>query len=164
MPQLLNRFPSRTAMSTQVASHWNTGATQYMPDDGAGDTCEMAAQPLTTFLGLFSIGLGLWEVLAPRSVANRTGVRYLTVLQMYGLREIAAGIGILSSRRPAGWLWARVAGDVLDIATLLAEVGDARGDQKRRLMTSLGAVACVTALDVYCAHKHGSMGRGTCKS
>ena len=30
----------------------------------------------------------------------------------------ATGVGILASRSPAPWLWARVAGDGLDMATL----------------------------------------------
>src|SRR5947209_15728050 len=71
-------------------------------------------------LGWFSIGLGLAEALAPRAMGDLTGVRNAGLVQAYGLREIATGIGILSSARPAGWMWGRVAGDALDIATLLA--------------------------------------------
>ena len=35
-----------------------------------------------------------------------------------GLREIGTGIGILTSKDPSPWLWARVAGDALDIAAV----------------------------------------------
>lgn len=35
-----------------------------------------------------------------------------------GAREIATGLAILLSKNPTPWLWARVGGDVLDIATL----------------------------------------------
>src|SRR5436305_11233554 len=75
-------------------------------------------------LGWFSIGLGLAEVLAPRELAQFIGIRdsakTRTVLRTYGVREIGAGLGILSQRRPAGWLWSRVAGDILDLSSLAA--------------------------------------------
>ena len=73
-------------------------------------------------LGWFSIGLGLSQVLAPRGFARFIGVRDDTencaLLRLVGLRELACGVGILSHRRPAGWAWARVAGDTMDIALL----------------------------------------------
>src|SRR5205085_802664 len=50
--------------------------------------------PMATFLGLFSIGLGLWEMIAPRSVAECTGVRDQNLLRFYGAREMTAGLGI----------------------------------------------------------------------
>jgi len=73
-------------------------------------------------LGWFSIGLGLAEVAAPGMLAQLIGIedsgRSRGVLRAFGAREIVSGIGILSSRPNAAWLWARVAGDVLDIAAL----------------------------------------------
>ncbi len=112
---------------------------------------------LTTFLGLFSIGLGLAELTAPRSMARLTGVRFApALLQAYGLRELASGIGILTSRRPTGWLWGRVAGDVMDLATLAAAYAEADDADRRRVMASAAAVAGVTALDVLCAGRHAA--------
>jgi len=96
-------------------------------------------------LGWFSIGLGLAELVAPNAMAELTGVRNPSLLQAYGLREIATGIGILSSDRPAGWLWARVAGDAMDLATL------AGAEDGSRAAGAALAVAGVTALDVMCA-------------
>ncbi len=113
-------------------------------------------QPLANFLGLFSIGLGLAEATAPNTMADLTGVRHPTLLRAYGLREIAAGVGILANRRPAGWLWARVAGDVLDLATLGATYAHGDGRDRRRSLISLAAVAGVTALDVIAAGRHGA--------
>lgn len=113
-------------------------------------------EPLATFLGLFSIGLGLWEVLSPRGVANATGVRYPGLLRAYGVREIGAGVGLLTTRRPAGWLWARVAGDVMDLATIGAAYAAATSDaDKRKALAAAAAVAGVTALDVICAQANG---------
>src|SRR5512140_945142 len=75
---------------------------------------------MATGLGWFSIGLGLAELLAPDSVARIAGVRptntVRTILRVSGAREITHGIGILTSDRSPGWVWSRVAGDVLDLS------------------------------------------------
>ena len=109
--------------------------------------------PLATFLGLFSIGLGLWELTNPRGVAETSGVPYTGTLQAYGVREIMCGLGILANRRPAGWLWSRVIGDVLDIATAAAAYAGAEGDADRRkkVVRTIAALLGVTVLDVVAA-------------
>ena len=68
----------------------------------------------------------------------------------YGLREIATGIGILASKDPTPWIWGRVAGDGLDLATLTTAL-DGRNPKKGNVGIAMAAVAGVTALDVYCA-------------
>ena len=107
-------------------------------------------------LGVFSIGLGLWEVLAPRSLTRMLGMEGNEgLVRAYGMREIAAGIGILTSEDPTGWIWGRVAGDGLDIATLVTGL---EGDNPKRnnVALALAAVAGVTALDVYCGQQLSS--------
>lgn len=113
-----------------------------------------AGHALRHFLGYFSIGLGLAEVLAPRAVARLTGVRQLGLLQAYGLRELAAGLGILNTARPDDWLWSRVAGDALDLVTLARSLGTANNRERGCTLTSLLAVAGVTALDIVAAAHH----------
>jgi hypothetical protein len=80
------------------------------------------ARRLAGAMGWLGIGLGLAGVLAPRRTARMLGVRdtrsATTALRVVGLREIATGLGILTRPRPAGWLWARVAGDLMDLALL----------------------------------------------
>ena len=77
------------------------------------------AHSMARGLGWFSIGLGLAEVLAPRALTRGLGMEgNEQLVQAYGLREIATGIGILSSDQPAPWIWGRVGGDALDMATL----------------------------------------------
>ncbi len=113
---------------------------------------DTSGSPLATFLGLFSVGLGLAEALDPKRMAELTGVRRPSLLAAYGVRELAAGVGILTTDHPAGWLWARVAGDVLDLATLAAAYAEARGHQDReKVLMAAAAVAGVTFLDVICA-------------
>jgi hypothetical protein len=70
-------------------------------------------------LGWFSIGLGLAELAMPRALARAAGMPNVAALtRVHGVREIATGIGILTSRDPSPWLWGRVAGDALDVATV----------------------------------------------
>ena len=78
-------------------------------------------------LGWFSIGLGLAELAMPRRLARIAGAPNLpTMTRVFGLREIGTGIGILTSKDPSPWLWGRVAGDALDVATVGAGLGEQR--------------------------------------
>lgn len=110
-------------------------------------------QQLTTGLGWFSIGLGLWETAAPGSLGRLIGVEDTSanrnLLRFYGVREMAAGIGILSGANPRNWLWARVAGDALDLASLGKSL-TSDTSSKGKLAAATAAVAGVAALDVYC--------------
>ena len=110
-----------------------------------------AAMTLARGLGWFSVGLGVAELFAPRSVSRATGLRRSeSLLAGYGVREIATGLGILLSDDPTPWIWGRVGGDVLDIGTLGAGLSNRRAD-KTRLLAGLFAVVGVTVLDVICA-------------
>lgn len=111
----------------------------------------LSPEKLAKGLGWFSIALGVAELLAPRATAQATGVRYgKNLLQAYGVREIATGVGLLASKDPQPWLWARVAGDALDIATLATDLG-AKNQHRRNTAWSMVAVLGVTALDVWVA-------------
>jgi uncharacterized membrane protein len=74
--------------------------------------------------------------------------RARTLMRAVGARELGAGTGILGRPRPAGWLWARVAGDAMDLALLGAALGSRRNTQ-RRVLAAAAAVAGITALDLY---------------
>src|SRR5690242_18053976 len=107
----------------------------------------MTGKQFARALGWFSIGLGLAEVIAPKQVGRQIGVkgRYAWIRSM-GLREIAAGLGILSQRRPKGladWMWARVGGDAVDLALLGAAYASNK-KQAKRICAAAGAVAGVT--------------------
>ena len=103
-------------------------------------------------LGWLSIALGIAELCAPRALSRTAGIDARpTTVRLYGLREIVCGIGILTSRQPQRFLWARVAGDLLDIgsATAAAKTGSARAG--RRVLAVGTALAGVGALDIYAA-------------
>ena len=104
-------------------------------------------------LGWFSIALGVAEVLAPRRLGRMTGLHpYRSLLPGFGLREIASGLGVLGARQPAPGLWARVAGDGMDLAVLASALRRSRW-RRGRVLASIVAVAGVTALDIMAARR-----------
>ena len=106
---------------------------------------------VASFLGWFSIGLGLAEVLAPKQVARLIGIEneedHTTLLRAYGMRELAAGLGIVLRPKPTYWLWNRVIGDGIDLATLGRAMKNPENDRTRLTAVTL-AVLGITALDI----------------
>lgn len=101
-------------------------------------------------LGWFSIALGLAEVIAPAAIARMAGIPVRRgLIRLFGFREIASGLAIFSQRRPVEALWARVAGDAMDLALLTSAYSSPKSNPTK-VMASITAVAGVTALDVYC--------------
>jgi uncharacterized membrane protein len=110
---------------------------------------------LANALGWFSIGLGIAEIAAPEALSKLVGMKAdgrRGMVRLYGLREIASGVGILSAAKPSFWLWGRVAGDLLDIASL-ASVMRSNELNRTRLALTTAAVLGVTVLDVYCGRQ-----------
>ena len=106
---------------------------------------------LTRSLGWFSVGLGLAELLTPRMLAEQLGMQDKEgLLRFYGAREMATGVGILMSDDPSPWIWGRVAGDALDLASLAPGLSE-RNQRKGNVAVAIAAVAGVTALDCICA-------------
>lgn len=134
--QPLSRFNAPTATAGRAPSH------------GPPDVHYAPGIQLAHALGWFSIGLGLAELLAARQMARLTGVSSPAVLQMYGLREIGIGIGILACDRPATWMWGRVAGDLLDLTTLGCAYVEGNDNERFASTTASAAVVGVMALDV----------------
>lgn len=106
------------------------------------------ARTLARGLGWFSIALGAAELLAPGSIRRGTGVPGPQgLVPSYGAREVATGVALLAARDPVPLVWGRVAGDLLDIATLLPALGR---DNPRRAgaASALGVVLLATAADL----------------
>ena len=96
-------------------------------------------QDPASFLGWFSIGVGADELLAPAAIARLSGAsKRNNLVRFDGAREVAAGAGILAGRRRAGWLWARVAGDILNIASISALPAQPPGQDYQRTYGSRG--------------------------
>jgi uncharacterized membrane protein len=113
-------------------------------------------QGLADGLGWLSIGLGLAELMAPDRVARAIGVppteRSIALLRTMGVREIGAGLAILGTADKAPALWARVAGDALDIGLLGAGLTDPAADGRRGALATAG-LAGVTMVDVVAARR-----------
>ena len=112
------------------------------------------AEQLAMGLGWFSVGLGLAEMLAPKSVARLVGVSDEAAhpLRAFGMREFGNGMAILAQPDRSAWLWSRVGGDALDLSWLAAALKDENTDRKR-LAIAIAAVLGVTALDAVCAQQ-----------
>src|SRR5918911_3474435 len=114
------------------------------------------ARMLAQGLGWFSIGLGLAELLAPEGVTRPFGMqRHTALIRAYGLREIAAGVGILTQPDPTPWVWGRGAGDALDIATMAAGLS-ADNPRRGNVAIAMAGLVGITVLDAYCAQRLGA--------
>jgi hypothetical protein len=113
-------------------------------------------ESLAVGLGWLSIALGVAELAAPHSVARFIGVpptdQAVATLRAYGAREVGNGLAILAEPDRAAWLWSRVAGDAVDLATLAGAMNAPDTDRGRAMMAT-AAVLGVTALDVLCARQ-----------
>jgi uncharacterized membrane protein len=109
------------------------------------------ADKLAQGLGWFSIGLGVAQIVAPRGMSRLIGVKDAegnrALMRAVGMREIAAGIGLLSDPKPTGFAVARVAGDVMDLA-MLANALTTRENDHGRTAFATAAVIGVGLLDV----------------
>jgi hypothetical protein len=104
---------------------------------------------IARFLGWFSIGLGAAELLMPKALCRSLDVDCdEKLVQAFGARELAAGVGILSQRNPGPWLWGRVAGDAVDLGALAAAMRLSR--RPAVVAAAIGSVIGITALDIAC--------------
>ena len=111
-------------------------------------------ESLADFLGVFSIGLGLAQVLAPETMSKICGIEDAEgnkpIMRALGAREISHGIAILSNQQPEKAMWSRVAGDALDLALLGKVMANPENHRGRTLFATANVLA-VTALDVMAA-------------
>jgi uncharacterized membrane protein len=111
-------------------------------------------ESLANFLGVFSLGLGLAQVLAPEGMSKICGIKDAegnrSLMRALGAREISNGLAILSRQQPEKAMWSRVAGDALDLAMLGKVMANPENDRSRALFATANVLA-VTALDVMCA-------------
>src|SRR3954471_22886863 len=109
-----------------------------------------ATDRLAKGLGWFSLALGAVELIAPERITRALGMEGREgLVRSYGAREIAAGMMTLSTEKQTG-LWSRVAGDGVDIATLMAGM---RHDnpKKDNVALALLMVGGITLLDIAAA-------------
>jgi len=104
-------------------------------------------------LGYLSLGLGLTGVMFARRLNRVLGISHRRapgITRAVGVRELFTGARLLTGRRPARWLWARVAGDLVDLSLLVTALrGSRRG--KGRVLGTIAAIGGITAIDFLAA-------------
>jgi hypothetical protein len=115
---------------------------------------------LSMMIGMTAIGLGVWGTLFPRSVQKTLGVSApaTTIRAVFGARELWSGYSLAGDPTKSGVLWARVAGDVFDIA-VLRSLDRAANPKRGTARLALGLVLAVTALDVVTAVRMSNVQR-----
>jgi uncharacterized membrane protein len=132
------RTAGHTDLDIEVTpAHQNDGRTQRMARG----------------LGWFSVGVGVAALAAPRGVTRLAGIddspAASRVVRLAGARELVQGAGLLSGRRPAGWVWSRVAGDLMDLSVLAFATRYATSPVRAGMAGT--AVAGITAVDLLTA-------------
>ena len=147
-------MPTQEAIQNQAGIHTSRTGQMIHAAPASG---QQNMNQLAKGLGWFSIGLGLAEILAPNRLSRWIGMGddHPALMPLLGMREMAAGVGILRNERPASWLWARVAGDMMDLAVLGSAYTSDRAERER-LSAATAAVLGVTALDILCAQELSS--------
>ncbi len=121
-----------------------------------GDSDGIPATRLSRGLGWLSHGLGLFQIVAPKQLSHLIGVPddrdNQLLMRALGAREIGNGAGILIQPTRAGWVWARVGGDMMDLALLGAAMRSRRAN-RGRVAGATAVVAGITALDLLCGFR-----------
>lgn len=99
--------------------------------------------------GALSWVVGLAELFTPHQLLGWMGVdkRMAPLLRGFGLREIGTGVGILQNPMGPQYLWARVAGDALDLAVLACALRP-RSRKPERVDLALAVVGAITVVDI----------------
>ncbi|GLK67667.1 hypothetical protein [Hansschlegelia plantiphila] len=115
---------------------------------------EHEAERITVGLGLLSLAIAALELAKPGALARSIGLRQdHAFLKGLGMREMATGTGLLNWKRGRArpfLVWARVAGDAMDLAAL-APALSRRNPRRRAAAAAVAVVAAVTVIDILCA-------------
>ncbi len=103
-------------------------------------------------LGWASVGIGLTELAFAEGLAGVLGLprRRTRWIRAFGVRELAAGVGLLRQPHRPEWVWARVAGDALDLAALASTFRRPQADARWRGALTATVVGA-TLVDLYAA-------------
>jgi hypothetical protein len=118
---------------------------------------------LSGMIGLTAMSLGIAGIFFPKAVKRALGVQAPTpvVQSVFGLREMWSGYSLVGDPTRTDVLWARVGGDMFDIAALRS-LDRPNNPQRGNARLALGFVLAVTALDVVTAVRMSTVKR-TCE-
>ncbi len=101
-------------------------------------------------LGVFSIALGVTELLAAKRITSALDADgHEGLVRGFGAREIVAGIGLLGAPANSSGVWNRVAGDAMDLTALSAAAASA--PRNKAVWGALAFVVGAAVLDVIVA-------------
>jgi len=105
---------------------------------------------LAVFLGWFSLGIGALEIVAPAALSRRLQLPIGSkVVQGFGIREIMTGLLLLRAPASPAGPYARIAGDILDLAVLGLAIS--RSERHRgAALAATASVVGVSILDLVC--------------
>ena len=115
----------------------------------------MTDTQLARGLGWATLGIAATELFAAEGVERLLGIddTHRTLIRGFGVRELAAGLMLLSQDRVTPTLkagiWARVGGDLIDGVAMAAAVPKTRNPVG--LAAAFALVAPIVALDVWAA-------------
>lgn len=122
------------------------------------DSSLTGSDALVRGIGLFALGLGVAEMVSPGRFTRMFGLEGKeNLIRAYGVREIGSAIGTLSIN-PQPALWARAAGDMMDLVTVALGTRSDNQEQKRNAWIGIGAAAGFAALDAFAATLMGKRG------
>ncbi len=147
-------------MATPTNLRSRTSAAGQLADERAGAARGVAGDRLVRAIGWASAGAAVPLLLTPGGVDRAIGIGdgppQRAATAAVGVRKLAAAAGLLRWPSPV-WLWARVGGDVMDLALLSRSLtsrknyGNYDNYGKRRTAIVIAAVAGLLGADVYAA-------------
>src|SRR5206468_10928008 len=129
---------------------------RYKTNESQRGQADTATYRLAQGLGVFSIMLGLMEIILGGPLGRSLGLDGVEwIVRVYGAREILNGSLILAAKDPTPWIWLRVVGDALDAGALVwgytRDPNDLTG-----IVIAFVAVLPVVIAALYCATKLSS--------
>jgi hypothetical protein len=111
-------------------------------------------------LGQNAVGLGVWGTFFPNSVNRFLGMNAdpNVIRVAFGVRELYTGFSLIGDPTRKDALWARVAGDLFDIA-VLNRLNRPDNPKQKNVRLALGVVLAVTALDAIAATRMSTVKR-----
>jgi len=111
-----------------------------------------AARPTIYALGVASLLIGLIKTARPAAIAGRTGLGEASMVRTLGLREMAAGAGLLLDGGDTRWLAAHGLNTAGQVAVLLRARPSSRREW-RGLALFYGVLLGLTLADIYAARR-----------
>jgi hypothetical protein len=110
------------------------------------------ARPTIYALGVASLLIGLIKTARPATISERTGLGEASMVRTLGLREMAAGAGLLLDGGDKRWLVAHGLNSAGQVAVLL-KARPANPRQWRGLALFYGVILGLTLADIYAGQR-----------